>query len=134
MIHVRSLGTLWRVAFFFWGGGEIWNANLLLMLHNGIRVKAPDPGRDQLPTEPGACVKVGTVLQCHRTSTEGQQRTRSGWEGIWELSPRPRRSALPRHSPATKMVTSVLFSEDGAVSRKAIALQLKPKCFTSSFQ
>lgn len=106
-------GHLVACGFFFGGagGGEIWNANLLLMLHNGIRVKAPDPGRDQLPTEPGACVKVGTVLQCHRTSTEGQQRTRSGWEGIWELSPHPRRSALPRHSPATKTVLQFYFQK-----------------------
>lgn len=87
-------------------------------------------------TEPGAWIKLGPLLQCHRTSTKGRQRARPGWDGTWELVLRSPLSLIsPRlTTPTIKTAVSAWFSEDGAVSQNEIVLQAKPKCFTSSFQ
>lgn len=75
-------------------------------------------------------MKGGTLLQFQIISTGGQQRARSGWEGPGSCH---HTTALPPRTPSlkiltTKTVTSAWFSEDGAISQKEIALQVKPKC------
>lgn len=76
----------------------------------------------------------GPFLQCHRTGTGGQQRATPSWAGTWLLSPHPLLcpSALPRPSLPPRQSRNLDFQK--RVSLLKIALQAKPKCFTSSFQ